>query len=219
MHVILVGCGRVGASLATALAADEHDVVVVDKNPDTFANLGAAFNGVTVTGTGIDIEVLRRAGIEQAHAFAAVTSHDNVNLMASQIARKIFHVPKVVARINDHRKRDAYQDFEVETICPTDLGASYLRRMLETRGMEILRTVGAGQVAMVRFIVPPALAGRTVADVELPEKLRVSAVERGGMALVAEANTRLHAGDQLLVAARRDALDYLQNLALEVDRP
>jgi trk system potassium uptake protein len=212
MHVILVGCGRVGANLATSLAADEHDVVIIDRDPSAFTYLGSAFNGQTVTGTGIDIEVLKRSGIEKADAFAAVTSADNVNLMASQIAKKIFHIPKVIARINDPRKRDAYDEFEVETICPTDLGASQLRRMLEERSFAIIRGFGAGEVVLIRLTVSPMLAGQMAADLELPEKIRVGSMERGGVALIPEWETVLQAGDVIYATARRDALDHLRTL-------
>jgi trk system potassium uptake protein TrkA len=212
MHVILVGCGRVGANLATSLAADEHDVVIIDRDPDSFSQLGSAFNGMTVSGTGIDIEVLCRAGIAKADAFAAVTSADNVNLMASQIAKKLFHVPKVIARINDPRKRAAYDEFEVETICPTDLGAGQLRRMLEERGFTIVQTMGAGEVVTVRLHVSAALAGQMAGDLELPEKSRVCAVERDGTALLPEWDAVLAKGDVVYVTARRDALDHLRAL-------
>jgi trk system potassium uptake protein TrkA len=216
MHIILVGCGRVGASLATALAADEHDVVVIDKDPAAFANLGSAFNGVTVTGPGIDTETLRQAGITKADAFAAVTSFDNVNLMASQMAKQIFGVAKVIARVNDPRKRDAYDQFAVETISPTDLGASQLRRMIETRGLRVLNSMGAGEVVTVRLIATAAMAGRSADDLERPEKLRVICIERGDSALIPGPAEVLAVGDMLLLAARRDALDWLRALSGEV---
>lgn len=216
MHVVLVGCGRVGASLATGLAADEHDVVIIDKDPGTFAGLGSAFNGMTVTGTGIDIEVLRQAGIEKADAFAAVTSFDNVNLMASQIAKRIFRVPKVIARVNDPRKRDAYDEFEVETISPTDLGAGQLRRMIEAQGLQILHSMGAGEVVTVRLVAEQGLQGRHVASLELSEKLRVSCLERGGVAQIPEPDTTFLPGDVLFLAVRRDALTALRAMQAEV---
>lgn len=216
MHIILVGCGRVGASLATALAADEHDVVVIDKDPASFANLGSAFNGVTVTGTGIDTETLRQAGIERADAFAAVTSFDNVNLMASQMAKQIFRVTKVIARVNDPRKRDAYDEFAVETISPTDLGAGQLRRMIEAHGLQVLQSVGAGEVVTIRLPHTAALAGRIVSDLERPAKLRVACLERGGVALIPEPDEVIAAGDVLFLAARRDALDLVRALVGEV---
>lgn len=211
MHIILVGCGRVGANLATALAADEHDVVVVDKDPASFANLGSAFNGVTLTGTGIDTETLRQAGIEKADAFAAVTSYDNVNLMASQIAKRIFRVPKVIARVNDPRKRDAYDEFEVETISPTDLGAGKLRLMIEAQGLQVLHSMGAGEVVTVRVAATAALIGQIVINLERPAKVHVVCLERSGVALIPGPDEVVAAGDLLFLAVRRDALDIVRS--------
>lgn len=219
MYIILIGCGRVGASLATALAADEHDVVVIDREPSTFANLGSAFNGLTVAGTGIDVEVLKRAGIEQAHAFVAVTSHDNANLMACQIAQRLFQVPRVIARINDPRKRDAYVAFGVDTICPTDLGAAQLRWLIEERGFQVMRSLGAGEVLLIRFVAGAKLAGRRIADVELPGKLRASSLERNGIALVPDGDMALTEGDRLTLTVRRDAVDHARALAGEGAKP
>lgn len=218
MHIVLVGCGRVGASLATSLAADGHNVVIVDKDPSTFANLGSAFNGVTVTGTGIDIEVLRRAGIEHADAFVAVTSLDNVNIMASQIVKQIMGVPKVIARINDPRKWDAYAEFEVETICPTDLGASRLRLMLDVQGFQILHSLGAGEVVLGRMTVTEQLPQKTVGDLERLGKLRVCAVERDDGAELPTLHLPLQVGDRLLIAIRRDAMRNVPGLLPKEER-
>lgn len=212
MYVVLMGCGRVGSNLATSLAADGHDVVVVDKDPGAFTNLGSAFNGMTMTGTGIDVEVLRRAGAEQADAFAAVTSLDNANIMASQIARRIFNVPKVIARINDVRKRDAYEAFGVETICPTDLGAGRLRLMLEESGFQSLQSLGAGEVVLGRLTVSAELSGKRVDDLELPGKIRVCSIERGAGAEVPRPEVTVQTRDRLLVTVRRDFMRHIPGL-------
>lgn len=218
MHIILMGCGRLGTSLANALAADEHDVVVIDKDQATFANLGSAFNGITVTGTGIDIEVLKKAGIEHADAFVAVTSLDNANLMASQIARKIFSVPKVVARINDPRKRGAYAAFDVDTICPTDLGASRLRRMIEVRGVQVLESIGSGDVLQVRLMLPDGRSVWKLADLEQPGKVRVNCIERGDKAELPADGTYMEPGQHVWLTVHRDAMDQVRCLAREGGR-
>jgi len=98
MNAIVVGCGRVGSQLATMLSVEGHNVTVIDRDEDAFRRLGSTFNGVTVKGLGFDEEVLDEAGIREADVFAAVTDLDNTNLMAAEVARKIFHVPHVVAR-------------------------------------------------------------------------------------------------------------------------
>ena len=99
MHIIIVGCGRVGSALADASSRSGEDVVVIDKDPGTFQKLGAGFNGVTMRGTGCDEEQLREAGIERSDAFVAATDSDSVNMMAAEIALRIYHVPRVVVRL------------------------------------------------------------------------------------------------------------------------
>ncbi len=128
MQIVILGCGRVGARLATTLDAEGHDVTVIDANTDAFRRLGADFRGSVVVGIGIDEDVLRRAGIEQADAFVACTNGDNTNVMAAQIAKLVFGVPKVVARIYDPIREETYRSLGLETTCPTILGADGLRR-------------------------------------------------------------------------------------------
>jgi trk system potassium uptake protein TrkA len=126
VYVIIMGCGRVGARLANLLAAEGNEVLVLDIDQRAFNRLGPDFPGRQMLGTGIDIDVLRRAGIERADAFAAVTQGDNRNIMASQIAKHIFKVPKVVTRIYDPIRQETYNALGLETISPTVIGASAL---------------------------------------------------------------------------------------------
>jgi trk system potassium uptake protein TrkA len=124
MYVIIMGCGRVGARLANLLDQAGHEVLVLDIDSGSFWRLGPDFNGVTMVGNGIDMDALRRAGIERADAFAAVTQGDNRNIMAAQIARHFFKVPKVVTRIYDPIRQDTYTALGLEAISPTVIGAS-----------------------------------------------------------------------------------------------
>ncbi|HLH21484.1 MAG TPA: TrkA family potassium uptake protein [Chloroflexota bacterium] len=126
MFAIIMGCGRVGARLANLLAGQGHEVTVLDVNSQAFWRLGPDFPGTTMLGNGIDVDVLRRAGIERADAFAATTQGDNRNIMASQIAKHIFNVPKVVTRIYDPIRQDTYAELGLETVSPTVLGAAAL---------------------------------------------------------------------------------------------
>ncbi len=130
MRIVILGCGRVGALLATTMDSEGHEVTIVDANPETFHRLGPGFRGSAVVGMGIDEDILRKAGIEQADAFAAVTNSDNTNVMAAQIAKIVFQVPKVVARIYDPIRQETYQTLGLETICPTCLAADSLREKL-----------------------------------------------------------------------------------------
>jgi trk system potassium uptake protein TrkA len=125
LFVIIMGCGRVGARLANLLADDGNEVTVLDLNPAAFGRLGPDFRGTTMIGNGIDTEILRRAGIERADAFAACTQGDNRNIMASQIAKEIFRVPKVVTRIYDPIRKDTFQTLGLDAISPTVIGAAH----------------------------------------------------------------------------------------------
>jgi len=123
MHTVILGCGRVGATLALMLQADGHSVSVIDRDREAFRRLGQHFKGKTILGIGIDEDVLKKAGIERARAFAATTSGDNSNIMSAQIAKVKYKVPRVIARIYDPLRAEAYKELGIDTISPTLLGA------------------------------------------------------------------------------------------------
>ena len=124
MRIIILGCGRLGVHLARRLDREGHDVTVIDRNSDSFARLGTEFRGTMIVGTGIDEEILRRAGIEQADAFIAVSNGDNTNAMAAEIAKLVFKVPRVIARLYDPVREDTYHMLGLmETVCPTVMGS------------------------------------------------------------------------------------------------
>ncbi len=121
MRFVILGCGRVGSRLATMLDHMGHTVAIVDRTADAFKRLPTNFKGQSIVGIGIDEDVLRSAGIEQADVFAAVTNGDNTNIMASQVAKELFQVPRVIARIYDPLREETYHALGLETICPTTL--------------------------------------------------------------------------------------------------
>ena len=131
MNVVIMGCGRVGAQLAAWLDAEGHKVTVLDVDSYSFRRLPSGFGGTALVGNGIDEDVLRRAGIDEADAFAAVTQGDNRNVMAAQIAKHIFGVPKVVCRIYDPIREELYHSLGLETISPTTVGARLLKEVIE----------------------------------------------------------------------------------------
>src|SRR5579872_2520522 len=130
MKYIIVGCGRVGSTLAKFLVAEGHNVTVVDDNPAAFKRLGNRFTGQVELGTGIDAEVLRRAGAENADGFISVTNGDNRNVMAALIAQRMFKIKKIVARIYDPPRGELYRELGIETVCPTTVGAQIIRDKL-----------------------------------------------------------------------------------------
>lgn len=134
MYVILVGCGRVGAELALTLSAEGHAVVIIDTNADSFNRLTDGFSGSTIHGNGVDEDVLRRAGIERADALVTATNGDNTNIMAAQIAQRIYGVKRVVARCNDPVRSQAYEMLGLKTICLTTIGAELLHSAIVMEG-------------------------------------------------------------------------------------
>ncbi len=123
VRVIILGCGRVGAMIATTMFRESHDVTIVDQDPDAFRRLGNDYGGKKLVGNGLDVETMKKALIEEADAFIATTNGDNRNIMSSQIAKVRFNVPKVVARIYDPIRATAYAELGIETICTTCIGA------------------------------------------------------------------------------------------------
>jgi trk system potassium uptake protein TrkA len=133
VQVVILGCGRVGAHLAQGLAAEGHQVSVVDSRPTAFNRLGDDFPGSLVVGNGIDEDVLKQAGIEKADAFVAVTDQDNTNVMASQVAKRVFQVPQVICRIYDPLRDEFYRSMGLDTLCPTVWSGERIREFLFSR--------------------------------------------------------------------------------------
>jgi trk/ktr system potassium uptake protein len=133
MHVVVLGCGRVGAMLASMLEAEGHSVGIIDRDPEAFRRLSGRFRGKTILGIGIDEDILRKAGIERAGGFAATTNGDNTNIMSAQIAKVKFMVPRVIARIYDPLRAEAYRELGIDTISPTLLGAGLCMDYLAAR--------------------------------------------------------------------------------------
>ncbi len=139
MNVVIMGCGRVGARVASLLDNAGNKVTVIDTDSRAFRRLPATFGGDTVIGTGIDEGVLRNAGIEDADAFIAVTNGDNRNIMASQVARLVFNVPEVICRIYDPVREDTYRRLGLDTVCPTTtISAIILDQVMRSSGDEAL---------------------------------------------------------------------------------
>lgn len=130
MKVVILGCGRTGAWLAQLMDQAGHNVTVIDPNQSTFSRLARSYQGATVAGVGIDLDVLKKAGIEAADAFVALTNGDNTNIMSCQMAKHIFQVPRVISQIKDPGRRTIYESLQLETICPTDLGVEAIRNAL-----------------------------------------------------------------------------------------
>jgi len=130
MRVVILGCGRVGARLAGLLDAAGHHVSIIDRNMEAFERLPAKFGGSVVLGNGIDVDVLVQAGIDRADALCALSNSDNTNIMASQVAREVFHMPRVITRIYDPARQDTFRSVGLETVCPTRVGVTQIEALI-----------------------------------------------------------------------------------------
>ena len=141
-YTVVVGCGRLGAGIADTLYDEGEDVVVVDKDKDSFRKLSSSFGGLSVEGNGMDLDILDSVELIRADTLIAVTDNDNVNIMISQLAKEVFNVRKVIARLSDPQRSCIYQDFGIETICPSVLSARQVDLILN-RGTEASKEVHA----------------------------------------------------------------------------
>ncbi len=162
MNILIVGCGKVGSQLASTLSEEGHDVSVIDRNEKNLELLSDDYSGMTTVGVPIDQDVLKKAGIESCDAVAAVSQDDNVNIMCSQLARELFHVPSVLARIYDPRREDVFSHFGLHTVCPTNLTVGAIRSALTEN--QTIRTInfGAHTIAFNLIPVPDEMAGKRV---------------------------------------------------------
>jgi trk system potassium uptake protein TrkA len=206
MRYLIVGCGRVGSTLAKLLAAEQHDVIVVDENPAAFKRLGNRFGGQVEVGTGIDYDVLKRAGAEKAEGFVAVTDGDNRNVMAALIAQRMFHIPKIVARIYDPPRGALYRELGIETFSPTTIGAQLIRDLLADKPYQSTPAFDFGKLTSLVATVGPDIAGKHVKDVEVDGKIRITAIRRVGGVLIASALQRLEQGDEINAVVAPEAL-------------
>jgi trk system potassium uptake protein len=206
MRYLIVGCGRVGSTLAKLLVADKHDVVVVDENPAAFKRLGNRFGGQVEVGTGIDYDVLKRAGAERADGFVAVTDGDNRNVMAALIAQKMFRIPKIVCRIYDPPRGQLYRELGVETFSPTTIGAQIIRDRLQDKAYASQPSFDFGKLSSLVATVSRAQAGKKVGDVEVDGKIRIAAIRRMGSVFVASPNEVLSEGDEINAIVAPEAL-------------
>jgi trk system potassium uptake protein TrkA len=210
VHVVVVGCGRVGSELASALELARHTVAVVDKNGRAFRRLPPGFSGKTVVGFGFDRDHLADAGIEEAGAFASVTNGDNSNILCARIARETYDIERVVARIYDPRRALIYQRLGISTVATVAWTTDQvLRRLLpaETRHDWIDAT---GTVVLVERPIPPAAIGRKLGNLNVPGRFWLTAVSRFGQAQIVTADLVGQEGDTLTFVSAIDALDELQ---------
>ncbi len=207
MHVVIMGCGRVGSTLAHSLQTLGHSVSVIDSDPDAFRRLGVEFTGITVTGVGFDREVLIKAGVERADAFAAVSSGDNSNIISARLARETFGVPRVVARIYDQKRAEVYERLGIPTVATVRWTADRMIRHLIPEGnLDVWRD----PTSIVSIMEVPVHAGwvtRPVQDLEQASGARVAYLMRFGLGMLPTPSTVLQDGDQVFMLVTDELVD------------
>jgi trk system potassium uptake protein TrkA len=220
MRYLIVGCGRVGSALAKLLDADGHEVIVVDENAAAFKRLGQRFKGHEVVGTGIDYDVLKRAGAASADGFIAVTNGDNRNIMAALIAQRMFKIKRIVARIYDPPRGQMYRELGVETVCPTTVGAKLIRDVLMEAPWDS-QTFDFGKLTSLSVVVSASEAGKHVNEIEDPGRIRIGAVRRKTRdVVVASSDLILEEGDELSAVVAPEAIsEFAQRFRGAVPQP
>lgn len=192
-----MGCGRVGSTLTRSLESRGHSTAVIDSDPGAFRRLGPNFSGLTVTGMGFDREVLSAAGIERADAFAAVSSGDNSNIIAARVARELFGVENVIARIYDPGRAEVYERLGVPTIATVPWAADQVLRRLLPAGSEPMWRDQSGRLRLDTAYAPFAWVGRTVAALEADTGARVAFITRLGAGVQVTGDSVIQEGDFL----------------------
>ena len=212
MHVVIMGCGRVGSTLAHVLETRGDSVAVVDQDPEAFRRLPPAFEGATVAGVGFDRDVLRRAGIEEAQAFAAVSSGDNSNIIAARVARETFGVGTVVARIYDPKRAAVYERLGIPTVATVRWSADQVMRRLLPEGAETEWIDRSGTVRLAEVHVDAGWVGRPIGAIEDATGARVAYLSRYGDGLVPTAETVVQDGDLVHLVMRTNEVARISDI-------
>ena len=219
MHIVIMGCGRVGSTLAHILEERGYSVAVIDQNPEAFRRLGSSFKGKKVTGIGFDQDVLEEAGIREAAAFAAVSSGDNSNVISARVAKESFDVERVAARIYDPRRAEVYQRLGIPTVATVRWTADQMLRRLLPDGAQELWRDPTGEVVLAEVAYDPAWVGEKVHAVEESTGARVAFVTRLGEAMLPGPGMVLQEGDVLHVIAAQHDMGDLQAALSTRDGP
>lgn len=212
MKIIVMGCGRVGSQVSQLLVRHGHEVTVIDHDANALARLGTEFKGKVVRGIGFDRNVLLEAGVETAEGFVAASSSDNANIVAARIARNIFRVPRVVARLYDPVRAEVYQRLGLATISSTAWGAQRIVEVVTHADLDVLPVFRDGGTTLVRIEAPARLNGFRVAQMNIPGELAVTAITRNDRTFIPVSGTEFQEGDVIYIAVISSAMDRLEEL-------
>lgn len=206
MHVVIVGCGRVGSTLGRELTKAGHTVAVIDRKPEAFSRLGEGFSGRTIVGIGFDRDVLIEAGIERAGALASVTNGDNSNILIARVAREEFGLERVVARIYDPKRAEIYERLGIATVATVKWTSERIMRRILPDLPAVEWTDPSAKVVLVEREMPKELVGRRVSSLDTADA-RISAIRRLGSAVIVDEDTVVQEGDVAYVLAQVSGLE------------
>jgi trk/ktr system potassium uptake protein len=209
VHIVIMGCGRVGSTIAHILEEQDHSVAIIDQNPEAFRKLSVSFKGNKVTGVGFDRDVLIEAGIERADGFAAVSSGDNSNVIAARVVRESFGVSRVVARIYDPRRAEVYQRLGIPTVATVRWTADQMLRKLLPEGAQELWRDPTGSLVLAEVSYDDHWLGEKATVLEEAARTRIAFISRLGEAMMPGPSTVLQEGDVLHVIAEERDLDRI----------
>ncbi|MEN4013565.1 MAG: TrkA family potassium uptake protein [Bellilinea sp.] len=216
MHIIVVGCGRLGSALAYRLFRAGQQVAVIDAVATSFNNLPADFNGRFHEGDALSQDVLVRAGIEHADALAAVTSSDAINAVVARIATHVYHIPNVVARNYDPRCRVLFEELQLQVISSTSWGAQRIEEMLYDSDVHTVFSAGNGEVEVYEFVIPSEWKDKTLADLLPGEECLPISITRAGKAMMPQDGFWLQEGDVIHVSATFNGSNCLRQKLLKI---
>ncbi|MGB8214605.1 MAG: TrkA family potassium uptake protein [Anaerolineales bacterium] len=212
MKTIIMGYGRIGSQVGRLLTEQQHDVTIIDHDADADERLAPNFKGRIVRGLGFDRNVLVQAGIEEAEAFIATSHSDNANIVAARIARNIFHVPRVVARLYDPIRAEIYQQLGLTTVSPNNWGAERILQVLMHAELDVRNTFGRGEVSLIHLETSPQLIGKTVYQLNVPGEVMVISIVRNEQAFIPIVGTEFQAGDLINLVVLSSAMERLEAL-------
>lgn len=208
MHVVIVGCGRVGSTLALSLTSSGHSVAVVDRKSDAFFRLRDNFTGQTITGIGFDRDVLEQAGIKKASAVAAVTNGDNSNILVARVARESFGIENVVARISDPKRAEIYERLGIATVATVKWTSDRILRRILPDLPAVEWTDPSSSVVLIERTLPDSLVGEKVLELEI-KGARISALRRLSAAVIPDSKTLVQQGDIAYFTVEKDSINSL----------
>ena len=212
MNFIVVGCGRVGRHLANYLLGKGHDVTIVDKNPNAFRKIERHPNLSTIVGAGIDQSILKSANIETADGLAAVTSGDNSNVVIARIAKEIFKVPKVIARIYDPARADLYQRLGISTVASVTWATDQFIKKFDLDEVSLDWIDPTGEIVVIERQLPKTWARKSLAPLSVEGKASIVATTHLGKSFVISPNSKGHEDDSIFVACNKDFIKEFDDL-------